>query len=219
MRIQPVMLLLAILALAACRQQSQPTGDVAVAFLEAYHAKAFHEAILYVVDDSKASLLSLEDDLRIMPLAWVDSFHIIATDTLGDDSLRVHFIEYAGSAADTLQLMLLRHGRTWKVQYTRNDPIEVARCFLNAFHKADWAMASQYVSPNSQRDLQVVANFYKGWRGPEVQIVVLQYNDAGDRALVTYREMGNDLIKKISLIREEGVWMVSFDKGARFEST
>ena len=213
------MLLLPILALAACRQQSQPTGDVAVAFLEAYHAKAFHEAIQYVDEGSKAALFSLEDDLRMMPLAWVDSFQISGTDTLGLDSMMVHYMEYTAASMDTLHLLVLRHGKNWKVQFKRNDPIEVARCFLDAFHRADWTTAAQYVSPNSQRDLQVVANFYKGWRGPEVQIVVLQYNDAGDRALVTYRELGNDLIKKISLIREEGVWMVSFDKGARFETS
>lgn len=219
MRKLNLLLLLSILVLAACRNPSASTGDVAVAFLEAYHAKEFHEAIQYVDDDSRAALLTLEGDLRIMPLAWVDSFQILSTDTLSDDSLRVHYLEHAGGSTDTLHLLLLKHSRTWKVQFRRNDPIEVARCFLNAFHQADWDTASEYVSPNSQRDLQVVANFYKGWRGPEVQIVVLQYNDTGDRAMVTYRELGNDLIKKINLIREDGVWLVSFDKQARFETT
>lgn len=198
----------------SCRQETDDHFWAAQAFLEAYQSKDFNEAIRWVADSTRPALRMLETDLTLMTYRWPDSMRLLA-DVSSQDTLV--YLSYLDTIADTLHLLLRQENSQWRIWYDRNDPIHVARSFLQAFHQGQFKAAARYVSPNSLRDLEIAALYYQSWQGPAVQIQSVQVNEQHSKAIVSYREKGNTLVKRISLMKVKGYWKVSFGKEAQWQ--
>ncbi len=157
-------------------------------------------------------------DRRQFAMDWPDSSRILpATINQGERTTSIQVENWFKGVPDTSILQLAVSDDAWRVVYRRYDPVHAARCFLHAFHEGVWQEAARYTDGASLRDLEVAAQYYKGWRGPEVTIVGVEYNDDASKAIVSYREKGNDMTKRINLlVDEEGHWKVSFSKKATF---
>lgn len=201
------------LVLLSCSHSGDEREPIAQSFLAAYHSKDFAEAIRYVSDSSRQALRILESDLSKMPFHWPDSLSLLPFQEANDTLL---YLSYLDSIADTLHLVMLQERKTWRIAYERNDPIHAARSFLEAFHRGRFKEAAKFVSPNSMRDLEVAALYYQSWQGPDIQIQSVQLNEGQNKAVVSYREKGNTLVKRISLLKVKGYWKVSFGKEAQW---
>lgn len=200
--------------LAHCQRQLDDGRETAQAFLNAYVQQDFSEAIPLVVDTFRTGLRMLEKDLTKLPMPWPDSARVLRVLPHAPDT--VQYAAYTDSLIDTMYLAMAKTEAGWRIRFERNDPIHVARSFLRAFHRGQFRKAAQWVSPNSMRDLEMAALYYRAWQGPEVTIKSVELGPKGRRALVSYREKGNTLVKKISLIKVKGYWKVSFGKEAQW---
>lgn len=198
--------------LAGCKQATVDQFAVADQFLAAYQAKDFDTAEQYVTDSTASLLVGLAEDLPLLAVYWPDSTFRL-TDTPGDTLIILN--HYTG-INDTAVLVMRQKGEQWQVVFSRNDPVHVARSFLTAFHAGEMQVAAQFVTPDAQRDLEIMTRFYAGWKGPAISIESLQLNEALNKATVSYREENNTLIKRISLLKYKRHWRVSFGKEAQW---
>lgn len=198
--------------LVGCKQANEDQFEVADNFLVAYQAKDFDVAGQWVTDSTESQLNGVAEDAPLLAVYWPDSTFRL-TDTSNDTLLVVN--QYS-RINDTTVLIMRQRGGDWQVVFSRNDPVHVARSFLTAFHTGQMQAAAQFVTPDAQRDLEVMTRFYAGWKGPAVTIESLQLNEALNKATVSYREENNTLIKRISLLKYERNWRVAFGKEAQW---
>lgn len=195
-----------------CQRNQVEELRVAQQFLDAYTKGNIDKAIAFTTPASHEALRTLKSDRTLLAYEWPDSSSILglsAADT-------VRYLLFQDSIIDTLSLPLQKMDGKWLVHFERNDPVFVARSFLQAFHQGYFKTSARFVAPNALRDLELAAIYYQSWRGPEVTIQSVRYHPNREKALVSYREKGNTLVKNISLIKWKGMWRVSFSKQAQW---
>lgn len=211
-------ILLLVVLLAGCNRDDRSPVEIAEHFQRHYQQQEFESVMPLLVDSTREALRYMVSDSRQFAMDWPDSSRILpATINQGERTASIQVENWFRGVPDTAILQLAVNHDAWRVVYRRYDPVHAARSFLKAFHEGVWQEAARFTDDASLRDLEVVANYYKGWQGPEVTITGVEFNDDTSKAIVSYREKGNDMTKRISLVvDEEGHWKVSFSKKATF---
>jgi len=208
----------ALTVLSSCKQDVQNPREIAQNYLSAFYSKDFNEAGKYVSTatytpwQNFVNYLSENDNrYEISGVATIENVEV------KDDFAVVYYFNI-----NTLDrrdvIVLVRDNFEWKVNFERKDPIGVAENFLNAFHSGDLELAKLYATPTAQKDLDHLKAFYGKRQGPAVEIKDVEYNKEGDMAIVSYREEGSDVEKKINLRYLDWEWRVAFSKQDEWES-
>ena len=203
-----------MISFAACRQMTIKPGVVAERFLLDVYGGNMREAAGYATRQGQQQLKSLQEDMSKLGFGLADTFWLKAPKTsVGRDTLHFNYVIDTTCWNTPRDLPVIYAGtKGWRVDFSRTDPVGIARYFLDAFYHGDFDRAEQYVTLNAVNDIQYAATVYKGWKGPGVELTAIKFNPRQNKALVSYHEIGNKEIKKLTLILENGNWRVAFSK-------
>lgn len=209
-----------VLWLVSCDQEPEAleVEKVAKNFLNAYTTGNIDQAAEWVTAKGEAHLTGLQHDLDKFFITHYNQYVWAGVDEVAADTMTASFLwDTSTVELDTIQLLLIKDKKRWRVDFERIDPVGVARMFLSAFHKNDLELAANYVTPAAKHDLTLIGEMFARWEGPETVITGMRYDDTGDKAVVLYREAGSLLEKKLNLINYKGLWRVAFTKFPEFE--
>jgi hypothetical protein len=99
-----------------------------------------------------------------------------------------------------------------------NSPKGVARNFLKAYSKMDYEEAKKYGTEDTRKLLDMLNAFSR--LAPDSTMIIetkteiISENIHNDStATVTYKEEGTEEMKMLNLIKTDGKWKISMDKG------
>lgn len=95
---------------------------------------------------------------------------------------------------------------------------DVAERFANAFHHRDFKVAMSLATKTSRTQLETISQFASNLsdasikEAQSVKVIMGKGEEKGDRATYYYHTSDNDIEQKINLVKENGKWLVEWNK-------